>query len=371
LGFAVDCFAFEEVDMAYIEKRIAKDGTISYRAQVRIKGLRTLNETFPTKRLAEAWAKKTEIEIKEGKHFRTAESKKHTVSDLIDRYLQTVMPRKPKSIRKQTAQLLWWREKIGYKLLADLTPALLRQQIDLLVSEIIPGRRKQRGPATTVRYMAALSHALSIASREWEWLETNPMAKVSRPKEPRGRLRFLLPEERSSLLQACSDSECPELLLIVVLALSTGARQGELLGLKWGDVDFEKRRLTFHETKNGERRSVSVTGIAIDLLNKHAAARTTLSPLVFPSKTDPSKPLNFRTAWENALEKAQIKDFVFHSLRHSAASELAMSGAGLAEIAEILGHKTLAMVRRYSHFIESHTTKVLERMTEKVFGAIA
>jgi integrase len=281
------------------------------------------------------------------------------------------MPRKPKSIRKQTAQLLWWKEKIGYKLLAELTPALLRQQIDLLSSEPVPGRETKRGPATVVRYMAALSHTLSIASREWEWIETNPMLKVSRPKEPRGRLRFLLPEERTRLLQACKESECPELLLLVVLALSTGARQGELLGLKWADVDCEKQRLTFLWTKNEERRSVNVTGIAIDLLRKHAAARTTLSPLVFPSKTDPNKPLNCRTAWENAVEKAQIKEFVFHSLRHSAASELAMSGASLAEIAEILGHKTLAMVRRYSHFVDSHTTKVLERMTEKVFGGIA
>lgn len=355
--------------MAYIEKRIAKDGEVSYRAQIRVKGLKTINETFPTKRLAEAWAKKTEIEIKEGKHFRAAESKKHTVADLIDRYLETVMPRKPKSTRKQTSQLLWWKEKIGYRLLADITPALLRQQIDTLASET--SRGKKRGPATTVRYMAALSHAFSIATREWEWMEVNPMTKVSRPKEPRGRLRFLLPEERIRLLQACKESECPELLLLVVLALSTGARQGELLNLKWEDIDFPRRRLTFHETKNGERRSVNITGIGIDLLNKHAAARTTISPLVFPSKTNPAKPLNFRTAWENALEKAQITDFVFHSLRHSAASELAMSGASLAEIAEILGHKTLAMVRRYSHFIESHTTKVLERMTEKVFGGIA
>ena len=357
--------------MAYIEKRTSADGKVSYRAQIRIKGVPTINETFPTKRLAESWAKKTEIEIKEGKHFRTAESKKHTVAELIDRYIKSILPRKPKSIRKQKAQLLWWKEKIGYRFLSDISPALLREQIDLLAAENIPHREKKKSPSTVVRYMAAFSHALSIACREWEWIESNPMSKVSRPKEPRGRVRFLLPDERIRLLQACKDSECPDLHLIVVLALSTGARQGELLNLKWADIDWEKGRLTFQDTKNGDRRSVYISGVALDLIKKHGTSRSILSPLVFPSKTSPNKPLNFRTAWENALKKAQIENFVFHSCRHSAASELAMSGASLAEIAEILGHRTFAMVRKYSHFAESHTAKVLERMTEKVFGGTA
>lgn len=357
--------------MAFIEKRVSKDGSVSYRAQIRTKGLPSLNETFPTKRLAEAWAKKTEIEIKEGRHFRTAESKKHTVAEMIDRYIESILPKKPKSIRKQRAQLLWWKEKIGFRVLADVTPALLREQIDILASEGAAGRDKPKSPATVVRYMAAFSHSLSIACREWEWIETNPMSKISRPKEPRGRVRFLLPDERRRLLQACKESECLDLHLIVVLALSTGARQGELLNLKWADIDWEKGRLTFQDTKNGDRRSVYITGVALDLMRKHSAARSVLSELVFPSKTNPMKPLNFRTAWENVLEKAQIENFVFHSCRHSAASELAMSGASLAEIAEILGHRTFAMVRKYSHFAESHTAKVLERMNEKVFGGIA
>ncbi|HEY4255051.1 MAG TPA: site-specific integrase [Chlamydiales bacterium] len=258
--------------------------------------------------------------------------------------------------KRQTAQLLWWKSKIGYRVLADLTPALLREMVDLLAAEDVPNRGTKKSPATVVRYMAALSHALSTACREWEWIESNPMSKVSRPKEPRGRVRFLLPDERTRLLQACKESECPELLLITVLALSTGARQGELMNLKWADVDLEKSRVTFHDTKNGDRRSVYVTGMALDLLRTHVSRRATLSPLVFPSKTNLNKPLNFRTAWENALEKSQVKDFVFHSCQYSAASELAMSGASLAEIAEILGHRTYAMVKNTKNKMHQKTS---------------
>jgi len=357
--------------MAFIEKRNSKDKKKkSYRAQIRLKGLpTTINETFPTKKLALAWARKTETEIKEGRYFKTSESRKRTVAQLIDRYIESILPRKPRSIKKQTAQLLWWKGKIGHRVLAEVTPALLRETIDLLAAEETPRKTKKKSPATIVRYMAAFSHALSIATREWEWIESNPMSKVSRPKEPRGRVRFLLSDERERLLQACKESECPELHLITVLALSTGARQSELLNLTWENVQLEKARVIFQDTKNGDRRGVYVTGPALELLKKHAADRTSLSPLVFPSKTDPSKPLNFRTAWENAVEKSGVKDFVFHSCRHSAASELAMSGATLAEIAEILGHRTYAMVKKYSHFIENHSVKVLERMTEKVFGS--
>ena len=90
--------------------------------------------------------------------------------------------------------------------------------------------------------------------------------------------------------------------------------------------------------------------------------------MVFPSAIKPQKPIEIRKSWLNALEKAGIEDFRFHDLRHSTASYLAMNGATLAEIAEVLGHKTLAMVKRYSHLSEAHTAGVLERMNQKFLG---
>jgi integrase len=90
---------------------------------------------------------------------------------------------------------------------------------------------------------------------------------------------------------------------------------------------------------------------------------------VFPSKNF-KDPIDIRTPWETAIKRAKVSDFRFHDLRHSAASYLAMNGASLAEIAEILGHKTLQMVKRYSHLSESHTSKVVAAMNEKLFGSL-
>jgi integrase len=142
----------------------------------------------------------------------------------------------------------------------------------------------------------------------------------------------------------------------------------EILQLRWQDVDFQRQVITLHDTKNGERRSLPLTGHALALMQHHAKIRRIDSPFVFPSRNG-KKPFDIRRAWEAALKKANIPDFCFHDLRHSAASYLAMNGASLAEIAEILGHKTLSMVKRYAHLSEAHTAGVVARMNEKIFGS--
>ena len=169
------------------------------------------------------------------------------------------------------------------------------------------------------------------------------------------------------MLEACQTSRNPYLHTIVVLALATGARRGELLGLRWPDVDLKRATLAFQETKNGERRAVPLTGQALALMGQHAKVRRLDTVLVFPDATG-KKPGGIREAFEGAVKRAGIVDFRFHDLRHTAASYLAMSGASLAEIAEVLGHKTLAMVKRYAHLSEAHTRGVVERMNRAVFG---
>jgi integrase len=152
-----------------------------------------------------------------------------------------------------------------------------------------------------------------------------------------------------------------------VLALSTGARKMEIVGLKWKDIDLERGTIILHETKNGERRVIPITGYARSLMQAQHENRDKKCDYVFPSKAK-CQPIDIRTAWENVLTKAGIDDFRFHDLRHSAASYLAMNGATLAEIAEVLGHKTLQMVKRYAHLSEAHTHKVVASMNEKIFG---
>jgi integrase len=353
--------------MASIEKRTTQStGQTTYRVKVRLKGYPAQTATFQRLTDAKKWAQHTETAIREGRHFKTAESKKHTLAELVERYIADVFPTNPKMKAKRTAHLEWWREQIGDRLLADVTPALIVECRDKLANGITR-RGKQRAPATVVRYMAGLSHAFTVAVNEWGWLEDSPMRKVKKPTEPRGRVRFLDDDERARLLEASKDSESTYLYPIVVLALSTGMRRGEILGLKWQDVDTQAGFLILHDTKNGERRRVPVAGHALAVIRNHAKVRRIDSDYLFPGRIA-GKPIDIRKPWEKALKRAEIDDFHFHDLRHSAASYLAMNGASLAEIAEVLGHKTLQMVKRYAHLSEAHTTRVVASMNEKIFG---
>jgi len=353
--------------MANIEKRTSKDGKTSYRVKIRLKGFPSQSATFERRTDAKKWAQQTESAIREGRHFKTTEAKRHTLTELIDRYCRDVLPSK-KSARDQNQQLQWWKSEIGSYTLADITPSLLAECRDKLGREITV-RNKPRSPASVVRYMAALSHALTVAVNEWGWLEDSPMRKVTKPKEPRGRVRFLSDDERSRLLKVCKESSNSYLYPVVVLALSTGMRQGEIMGLTWDTVDLNLGRAILHETKNGERRAVAITGHALELLKELSKVRRIDSNLLFPPhKITPQKSMDLRSPWESALKKAEIEDFHFHDLRHSAASYLAMNGASLAEIAEVLGHKTLQMVKRYAHLSEGHTARVVASMNDKIFG---
>lgn len=354
--------------MANIEKRTTKDGQTTYRVKIRLKGYPVQSATFERLTDARKWVQQTETAIREGRHFKTAEAKKHTLGEAIDRYLQYVMPTKPKSERSQVGQITWWKNNLGDYSLADTTPALIAQNRDKLAEgEIVDDKQVPRSAATVNRYLAVLSHVYTVAMKEWGWIEDNPLRKVTKIKEPRGRVRFLSDDERKNLLEACKQSKSPYLYTIVVLALSTAARRMEILGLHWRNVDLSRGVITLHETKNGERRVLPLAGHALELIKQHSKVRQLNSDFVFPGKNLKNS-VDIRSPWETALKRAGINDFRFHDLRHSGASYLAMNGASLAEIAEILGHKTLQMVKRYAHLSDAHTSKVVARMNEKIFG---
>ena len=138
--------------------------------------------------------------IRGGRHFKMSEAKRHTAAELVERYISTVLPKKPKSKEKQTAQLEWWKAQIGAYSLADVTPALIVQHRDKLSGGItVRGRHNHLHRA---RSMAALSHVFSVAVKEWGWIDDSPMRRVTKPRESRGRVRFLSDEERPRLLKA-------------------------------------------------------------------------------------------------------------------------------------------------------------------------
>lgn len=360
--------------MATFRERKNADGSNTWEVQVRLKGFQPATASFERKTDAKKWAAQTEAAMREGRYFATSASKRHTVADLLDRYTRDVLPEK-KDRGSQGPQLAWWRAELGALTLADLTPARIAEARDKLATRLVEPKNKVRregasgpadapkriSPATVNRYLAALSHVLTIATKEWGWLDDSPMRKVRKKSEPKGRVRFLDEDERARLLAACKDGPT-WLEPVVTLALATGMRQGEILGLEWTDVDLERKRLILHETKNGERRAVHLAGPALEELRRWSKVRRLGDPRVFPNVGA------FHHRWWEALERAKIVNFKFHDLRHTAASYLAMNGATLAEIAAVLGHKTLAMVKRYAHLSESHVAGVVERMNAKVFG---
>lgn len=355
--------------MATITKRTGVNG-IRYHVKIRLAGYPAQSASFERLTDARKWASDTEADIRAGRHFKASESKRHTFADVVARYEQEVAPTIPKEWKHRQAHLEWWKGHIGAYTLADVSPALITEcKARLQAGALADGKPgpKPRQNATVVRYMAALSAALGVACREWQWLDTNPMEKVSKPTLPRGRVRFLSDDEREKLLEACEKSENKLLYPVVVLALSTGMRQGEMMSLKWKDVDLSRGRATLHETKNGSIRVVPIAGHALELLQNLAKVRRLDTQYIFPSK-DGKSPIDLRSAWRVAMKRAKLADFHWHDLRHTTGSYLAMNGASLLEIAAVLGHKTLAMVQRYSHLSECHTTGVVERMNQKTFG---
>jgi len=346
--------------MASIRKRKSRSGDVSYHVQVRLKGFPPQTASFERLTDARNWASATESAIREGRHFKTVEAKKHTLADLVDRYAELIVPKK-KNGRNDLRHLKYWKSQLGAYTLSDVTPALIVEARDEL-------RSSGRSDSTANRYMTSLSHALTVATNEWGWLESNPCRKIKKLKEPRGRVRFLSDAERSRLLDVCRSRRNADLYHAVVFSLSTGARQGEILGMTWGQVSLERQVITLTETKNDEIRLLPLSGLALEIMQERAKIRRIDTTLVFPSSRDPSKPKDMKRQFEEALKKAEIEDFRWHDLRHTAASYLAMNGASLAEIAEVLGHKTLAMVKRYAHLSEAHTAKVVESLNNRMFG---
>lgn len=361
--------------MATIQERKRKNGKTAYTATIRLKGTSPISATFDRLTDAKDWVQQNEPKIKRGKHLKEFEAKKHTLAELIDRYIQYELPKRKSDHQKFKMQLTWWKEKIGVFLLNDIDSALIAQYRDILKNEPSVKELKDGGRIETIRsngtvnhYLATLSIALSIAVDEWGWTEENPVFKVKKLSESRGRTRFLTDKEHQSLLKACDEASNPLFKLLVILALSTGARYSEILYLRWQDVNFSDKMLYFMDTKNGENRAVPVSADAYALLEEHSKVRKINSDYVF-ARQDGKKPADLRWQWEEAVKKAKLTNFKFHDLRHTAASYLAMNGASLLEIAEILGHKTMAMVQRYSHLTKKHTAGILESMNEKQFKA--
>ena len=353
--------------MANIGKIIGKNKKISYRVRVRIKGCPTQTATFDSFTKAKEWARIMENQIIDGDFDTLIKAKRNTVSDLINRYFKTILPElKPKTAKDFKMQLLWWKSVLGDTALSDVTPAVLLEYREKLKERKGKKENKTLSNATLNRYMSVLSIVWNYGYKEWEWINENPFLKIHKLKENNERVKYLSDDEREKLLEECKKARNPYLYPAVVLAISTGARKMEILNLKWTDVNFEQKHAILQKTKNGEKRSIPLVNIAFDIMTNLYKNRKS-NVWVFPSN-DNTKPFDIKRSWETARKNAGLEDFHFHDLRHTCASYLAMNGATLNEIADVLGHKTFQMVKRYAHLSDAHKQSVVADMNSKIFG---
>lgn len=370
--------------MATIQKRQRKNGTV-YRAMVRIKGFPEQQKTFKRLTDAKMWAEQTQASIRKGEFqniVKTANSK--TLKDVIKRYRDDVLPHRAATTQRAAKTYLgFWEDALGDYALSYIEPELISEKLKELADggdgrrKLEEGQRpnKPKSRKTLKHYRDTLA-VLFKHAKSWGWMASNPMDGVTPITKIRNeRTRYLDDDERKALLDACKASPNKQLYPIVVFALSTGARKNEILQLTLDDVDIKRGVAVLRDTKNGETRAAPVVHHLKELLEEQIKTvkakyekMETKPPArwLFP-RSDGQAPIDIRTAWENARDGAGLVDFRFHDLRHSTASYLAMNGASQLEIAEVLGHRTLQMVRRYAHLSESHVKGLVTELNERLF----
>ncbi|MDB2614311.1 site-specific integrase [Chlamydiales bacterium] len=348
--------------MGHIRERKLKTGGVRYQAEVRLKGHPTLTAVFDRKTDAKTWIQKVEADIRCGRHQLYSSGKKYTFKEAVERYFkeQTV------SVVKK-GHLLWWQKELGHLFLQDIRPAIISEKKQKILSE--PNSKGIiRSKSTSNRFLATLSHLMSICSKQWEWTNENPVKKISREKEPRERTRFLSDEERTKLLEACKQSDNPHLFTFTILLLSTGCRYNEIRCLKWTDVDLSEGKITITISKNTDMRSIPIRGLALDLLREHSTKILSIG-FIFPSKNN-SKPLDLRRAFRTAIKRAGLQNFRGHDCRHSYATSMLAQGLSLGEIGHLLGHRSVSMTKRYAHLVESRSIDAVSKMSEQLFKEV-
>lgn len=313
----------------------------SWQAQVRRKNEKPLSKTFQSKQVAEQWARSVESQLDQGLFVDRSETHTTTLADLIDRYLIEKTPYK-KGSKQEAYRLNYLKNRLGHLVLSSIQSKHIASYRDLRLSEGKAG-------ATVVYELNYLYQLFDVALKDWGIpLVSNPAQLVRRPSIGRGRNRRLSDTELKKLLYALKETH--EIEAIVLLAIETGMRRSELLSMKWANVDTVNRFVVLPDTKNGEARSVPLSNYAVTLLTKLPRTEDT----VFSTKPD-----SVSQAFQRACKRVGIVDLRFHDLRHEATSRFFEKGLNTMEVSSITGHKTLTMLKRYTHLKASDLAKKL------------
>ena len=306
-----------------------------WQARVRRKGTPDQTKSFLSLQDAHKWARSVEIEIDRGTYVDTSNAQKTTMAELIERYIEDVLPRMKGEIEDRIRLNAIKRHPACKIRLSNLTPTVMGKYRDERLTKVSAG--------TVIRELAYLSSIINHARREWGINIDNPIRMVRKPQSPQGRDRILSTSERRALLVAVKPAGRRNVWLepVVKFALETAMRRGELLSLRWNNIDLNRRTALLETTKNGERRLVPLSSSAIDILNN--------LPRHIGGEVFPVSACALAAMFNRAVVRAGISNFRFHDLRHTAITELAKKLPNLVELSAVSGHKSLKMLQRYYH----------------------
>jgi integrase len=337
--------------MATIRKRAA-----GWSVQVRRKGYEPEYRTFSSKGAAERWAREREAHIDQGRQpLSHRELRTQSLGDLIRRYLVEVTPSKLSAETERLRLSKMLRAALCDVSLADLTSAPVAAYRDARAREVKPG--------TIARELSLLHNVIDVARREWGvGLPDNVVAQVRRIPVKNARDRRLRPGELDRLVQALEKTRNGLIRPAIMLAIETGLRRGELLGLAWTEIDLDRRTAHLPHTKTGYARTVPLNDHAVALLR--AMPRT--GPTVFPLTA-----MSLKLAWNRLRIRAGMPDLHFHDLRHEAISRFAEMGLSTVELSVISGHRDPRMLFRYAHLRPADLARKLAgRSWEQEVGSL-
>ena len=318
--------------MATLRKR--KNG--HWQARVR-KANQSISKTFINKADAERWAKQVEVDMQKGSYTNLVLAERTTFGELIDRYIEEVLPTMRGALEDRFRLKALQRRTLSKLSMTALTPAKIAEYRDHRLSQVSSG--------TVIRELAYISSIINQARREWGINIDNPVRLVRKPQSPQGRNRILNEAEKLRILDELVPRPTRRVSMwmkpLVEFALETGMRRGEMLTLKWPNLDLINRTAFLPLTKNGESRTVPLSTKAIHILES--------LPRTITGEVFPIKPETVAAAFIKATKRADVKDFHFHDLRHTAITHLATRLPNLIELAAVSGHKSLTMLKRYYH----------------------
>lgn len=313
-----------------------------WQARVQRKGYPEQSKTFTIYNDAVAWARLLESELDRGIFINRSEAESTTLAELLNRYLTEVTPNKKGAQAERYRIDAWLKSTLAPRLLSTLKTTDFATWRDK--------RIKAGSSPNTIRLdLAVISHMFNVARTEWGFESlVNIVEKIRLPKLPSGRTRRVSDSELELITKNTGSYELP---FILKIAVQTAMRRGEIANLEWRHINFNKRILSIPVTKNGEARTIPLTTSCVAVLK---SIPRNISGRVFSMSPDA-----IGRAFLRACLRCGIKDLHFHDIRHEAVTRFFEKGLNMMEVSAISGHKTLQMLKRYTHLKAEDLAKKL------------